>query len=45
MEQSSPMSSAVLRRAIPIEGIHTMAYRGERGMREVEAMLGARCSS
>jgi hypothetical protein len=38
------MSSAVLRRAIPIEGLLTMAYRDERGMREVEAMLVARCS-
>jgi hypothetical protein len=38
------VSSAVLWRAIPVEGSLTTAYRGERGMREVEAVLEAKCS-
>jgi hypothetical protein len=44
MERSSPVILVMLRRVIPTEGILTMAYRGKRGMREVEAVLGARCS-
>jgi hypothetical protein len=41
---ASPVSLAVLRRAIPVEGNPITAYRGERGVREVEAVLGARGS-
>jgi hypothetical protein len=43
-ERSSLVSSVVLRRAIPVDRNPTIAYRGERGVREVEAVLGARCS-
>jgi hypothetical protein len=44
MEQSSPVSSIVLRRAIPKDESLTTASRGERGMHGVEAVLGAGCS-
>jgi hypothetical protein len=43
-ERSSPVSLVGLRRAIPVDGSLTTASRGERGMHEVEALLGARCS-
>jgi hypothetical protein len=42
-EWSSPVSSDVLRRAIPVDGSLTTASRGERRMHEVEAVLRARC--
>jgi hypothetical protein len=42
-ERSSPVSSIMLRRVIPIEGSLTTAYRSENGMREVEAVLGVWC--